>query len=244
MDYFVYIFIAVGIAVLVIGLLLLHRKYMVALMEKRIATYQNDLIVKYYDEVQNIYNQMRGWRHDYHNHIQAMKALSALGRSDQMDEYLGNLDADLTSVDTVLETGNVMVDAIVNSKISLAVSKNIKVNAKAYVPHTLPVSEIDLCVIIGNLLDNSMEACEKQPNEEDRFIRIYIGTYKELFYISVANAVGGEVKKLGKSYLSTKDSPSHGFGLIRIDKIVVKYNGFINRQNEEGMFVTEIMLPL
>jgi sensor histidine kinase regulating citrate/malate metabolism len=102
---------------------------------------------------------MRGWRHDYHNHIQTLLVLN--GNEKQTKEYLMKLNDDLTSVDTVIKTGNVMIDAILNSKLSLIKSKNIAVNAKAVVPAQLTISEIDLCVIIGNLLDNALEACVK-----------------------------------------------------------------------------------
>jgi len=214
------------------------------LVDRRIAAFQRDLMEGHIAEVQNIYRQMRGWRHDYHNHIQAMKAHAELEQIAEIKKYLGKLDDDLTYVDTVIKTGNVMVDAILNSKISLAKSKEIPVNAKAAVPGSLSVSEIDLCVIIGNLIDNAAEACLKQPDEKDRFIRIYIGRHKEMLYISVSNSVGGEIKKSGKTYLSTKNSDSHGFGLMRIDRIAAKYGGYVNRQSEEGVFATEIMLPL
>lgn len=212
------------------------------MIDRRIAEYQNDLITKHCDEVQNIYNTMRGWRHDYHNHIQTLLAL--LGDEEKTKEYLLNLNHDLTSVDTVIKTGNVMIDAILNSKLSLIKSKKIKVNAKAVVPPEINISEIDLCVIIGNLLDNAMEACVQQREEDDRFIRVFIGMLKDQLYISVSNSVGGEIKKADKHYLSTKNSPNHGFGLMRIDNIVAKYEGFINRQNEDGVFATEVMLPL
>ncbi len=212
------------------------------MIDRRIAEYQNDLITKHCDEVQNIYRTMRGWRHDYHNHIQTLLALS--GDEVKSREYLLNLNDDLTKVDTVLKTGNVMVDAILNSKLSLINSKNIKVNAKAVVPPELKLSEIDLCVIIGNLLDNAMESCLRQSENEERFIRVFIGVLKNQLYISVSNSVGGKVKKSGKNYISSKNSETHGFGLMRVDRIAAKYDGYINRQNEEGVFATEVMLPL
>lgn len=211
-------------------------------IDRRIAAYQNNLITKHCDEVENIYRQMRMWRHDYHNHIQAMLALSE--RPEEMRQYLWKLNDDLTSVDTVLKTGNVMLDAILNSKLSLIKAKNIAVNAKASVPSDLRISEIDLCAIIGNLLDNAMEACLRLERTQDRFIRIYIGVLKRQLYICVTNSVGGEVKKNGRMYLSTKSSLSHGFGLMRIDALAEKYGGYVNRQNEEGAFATEVMLPL
>jgi sensor histidine kinase regulating citrate/malate metabolism len=212
------------------------------LIDQRIAAFQNDLMSKHVTEVENIYRQMRGWRHDYHNHIQTVKAHLRLGQYPEIASYLDKLDTDLTSVDTVIKTGNVMVDAILNSKISLAASKHIKVTAKATVPKALSVSEIDLCIIIGNLLDNAAEACAKLPDEDDRFIRVYIDILKGQLYIYVSNAVRGSAVKSGKAYVSTKDAPGHGFGLMRIDKIAGKYGGFVNRQSEEGIFATEIML--
>ena len=211
-------------------------------IDRRVAAYQNDLIAKHCDEVEHIYRQMRGWRHDYHNHIQAMLAL--MDNPEELRNYLWKLNDDLTTVDTVLKTGNVMVDAILNSKLSLIKSKNIAVNAKATVPQKLQISEIDLCAIIGNLLDNAMEACLRQPETEARFIRVYIGLLKKQLYICVTNSVSGTVKKAGKSYLSTKNSDSHGFGLMRIDTLAEKYGGYVNRQSEEGAFATEVMLPL
>jgi sensor histidine kinase regulating citrate/malate metabolism len=213
-------------------------------IDKRIAAFQSDLMGKHIAEVENIYRQMRGWRHDYHNHIQAVKAHLQLKQYAEISTYLDKLDTDLTNVDTVIKTGNVMVDAILNSKISLAVSKKININAKAIVPKTLSVSEIDLCIIIGNLLDNATEACIKLPNASDRFIRIYVDIFKDQLYISVSNSAGGSVKKNGSTYLSTKGKDGHGFGLMRVDKIAEKYGGFINRQSEQGVFATEIMLPL
>ena len=237
-----YVFIGLGAAVLAGLAIIAIRIYLAILTDRRIAAFQNDLIIKHYNEVQHIYDQMRGWRHDYHNHIQTMKAFLALGQEAEHVRYLNDLDADLTSVDTVIKTGNVMVDAILNSKISIA--KDITINVKAAVPAQLAVSEIDLCVIIGNLLDNATEACMKLPDPAARFIRVYIGKHKSMLYISVSNAIGEQPEKKGRGYLSTKKSPSHGFGLMRIDRIAAKYSGFVNRQSEEGVFACEIMLPI
>ncbi len=231
-------------------------------IDRRIAEYQNDLIKKHCDEVQNIYKTMRGWRHDYHNHIQTLLALA--DDEEKTRKYLLDLNADLTCVDTVIKTGNVMVDAILNSKLSLVRSKGIEVNARAVVPSELQISEIDLCVIIGNLLDNALEACVAQSpghdpdnssgqapernvdqgKAQERFIRLFIGILKDQLYVTVSNSVSGQVRKEGKTYLSTKNSEGHGFGLMRVDRIVKKYDGYINRQDEEGVFATEIMLPL
>lgn len=127
-------------------------------IEKQLASYQQELIETHYREVDNMYRQIRGWRHDYRNHIQTMKAYAAAGDWDAIRNYLDLLDIDLQTVDTVIKTGNPMTDAILNSKISLAKAKGIEVVADAHIPVQLKSSEIDLCCILGNLFDNAIEA--------------------------------------------------------------------------------------
>ena len=144
------------------------------LIDKQIERYQSELIAKYYEEVESMYSKMRGWRHDYHNHIQAMQASMALGKYDEVNAYLRELNDDLTTVDTVIKTGRVMVDAILNGKLNIASQNEIPVNAKANIPDGTPVSDVDLCAVIGNLLDNAIEENKKLPKEE-RFVRIYAG---------------------------------------------------------------------
>ena len=210
--------------------------------DKKIALYQQELIETHYLEVDNMYRQIRGWRHDYRNHIQTMKAYAALEDWDAIKRYLDLLDDDLTTVDTVIKTGNPMTDAILNSKISLAKAKNIQVVADAHIPLKLKSSEIDLCCIIGNLFDNAIEASMKLP-EEQRMIRVYMDMRNTQLYISFTNFTAGKkMKKDGKLFRSTKGE-GHGFGLVRIDAIVERLDGYISRNSEDGAFTTEILLP-
>ena len=106
-------------------------------IDKRIAAYQRELIETHYAEVENMYKQIRGWRHDYRNHIQVMKVYAASGNMAAVKKYLDELETDLTTVDTVIKTGNPMADAILNSKISLAKSKNVPVKADVFIPLAL-----------------------------------------------------------------------------------------------------------
>ncbi len=211
-------------------------------IDKKIASYQQELIETHYREVDNMYRQMRGWRHDYRNHIQTMKAYAASENWGAIKRYLDLLDDDLTTVDTVIKTGNPMTDAILNSKMSLARSKNIQVIADAYIPMKLKSSEIDLCCIIGNLFDNAIEASVKLP-EDQRMIRVYMDMRNTQLYISFTNFTAGKkLKKEGKLFRSTKGE-GHGFGLARIDAIVERLDGYISRNSEDGAFTTEILLP-
>lgn len=211
-------------------------------LDKKIASYQQELIETHYREVDNMYRQIRGWRHDYRNHIQTMKAYAAAGDWEAIKNYLDLLDKDLTTVDTVIKTGNAMTDAILNSKISLAKAKHIQVVADAHIPVKLKTSEIDLCCIIGNLFDNAIDASEKLP-EDERVIRVYMDINGTQLYISFTNFTAGKkLKKLGNMFATTKGD-GHGFGLVRIDAIVERLEGYISRNSEDGAFTTEILLP-
>lgn len=209
---------------------------------RRIAAYQQELIKTHYAEVDTMYRKMRGWRHDYRNHIQTMKSYAQNGDLEAIKSYLDDLDQDLRTVDTVIKTGNPMTDAILNSKISLARDKGINVIADANIPVRLKFSELDLCSIIGNLFDNAIEASIGLP-EDKRVIRLYMDTKDTHLYISIMNFTSGKkLRKIGGSYLSIKGG-EHGLGLGRIDDIVEKLSGYISRNSEDGVFTTEILLP-
>lgn len=208
------------------------------LIQKRVAAFEDEIMKKYYREVENMYTKMRGWRHDYRHHIQAMKVHAARGEYDEIDRYLDMLDDDLTNVETVVRTGNALTDAIFNSKLSLAMEKQIQVKASARIPVTLTVSELDLCVIIGNLLDNAIDACMELPPQQ-RLIRIYMEMKGNYLYLALTNTAGGAKKY---SFASTKGK-GHGFGIARMDAIVKKYGGYIRRASEDGAFSTEVLLP-
>ena len=205
------------------------------------------MLRKQRDEVQNIYQTMRAWRHDYHNHIQSIKAMLSMDKREELENYLDNLEKDLDSIDIAIRTGNVGLDAILSSKVSIARKNSIEVNCTAKVPGELKITDVHLCAIVGNLMDNAIEACEKITLGENgvatRFIRIYIGLFKNQLYISITNSTN--VKKRQRvTELVTSKIGEHGFGLRRIDKLVDKYDGYVNRKNEPGVFATEIMLPL
>ena len=221
--------------------LFLIRRTLYNMIDRRIERFQSELIEKQVREIQNMYRQVRGWRHDYRNHINNMKIQLSEGNYDKLSDYLNELADDLDTVDTVIKTGNVMADAILNSKLNVAEQMNIKLNVKANVPDKLPMSDVELCSMLGNILDNAVEACGTLP-EEERFMRVYIGKLKGQLYLSVQNSAG-KVRKSKNTYLSTKEG-EHGYGLFRIDRVAKRYGGYVNRQNEEGVFATEIMVPL
>lgn len=212
------------------------------LIDQRIARYQSDLLTTHYAEVENMYNQTRGWRHDYRNHIQVLKNYAEMGDMEAVKSYLNELAEDLETVDMALKTGNRMADVILNSKISLARSKEIQVRADAHVPVTLSIADIDLCIILGNLFDNAIEACQGLPGQE-RMIRVYMDMKNTQLYISFTNTTAQKKQRKENGRFVTTKGKGHGYGLVRIDTIIERYQGYIRRGSEDGAFTTEILLP-
>ena len=236
-------FIAGGIAALIFILLEYLLQRIMKREEDKTIIYQNKLMKQQMDEIENIYMTMRGWRHDYHNHLQSLKGYLSLNKVEQMKDYLNELETDLDSIDTLYHSGNLQLDSILNAKLAIAEKGQIRIHCDASIPPQLHVSDLDLCVILGNLLDNAIESCRKIKNPDERFIRVYIGILKKQLYISITNATSETVKQRTDHYFTTKRG-DHGHGLKRVDQVVKKYDGYLNRQNEPGVFATEIVLPL
>lgn len=212
------------------------------LVNKKIEDYQRELIETHYSEVENMYKKTRMFKHDYKNHIQTMKILLKNNKLNELENYLNDLSNELNTVDTVIKTGNAMADSIINSKISLANSKNINVVIDANIPVKLKMKELDLCCIIGNLFDNAIEAL-KDVNEDDRLIRVYMDMKNTQLYISFTNITGKPKQNKINNIFKTSKGDGHGFGLVRIDNIINKYDGYINRNSEDYAFTTEILIP-
>lgn len=204
--------------------------------------FRSELMEHSYGEIRNIYMDMRGWRHDYHNHMQVMKARLDMGDLEGMEKYLDQLEQELDRVDTLVKSGNLMADAILNSKLTLGRRQGISVNCAARLPERLPVEDVDLCVILGNLLDNAIEACG-QVEEGKRFLRIYMTVNKTQFYLSVQNSAKEEPDFEERNYISRKRG-NHGLGMKRVRASLDKYQGYLKLANEPGIFAAEATMPL
>lgn len=197
---------------------------------------------QYAIEVETIYRQMRGIRHDYRNHLHVMNTLTSEKKIEELATYIKQLNNELNQVDTIIQTGNTMVDAIVNTKLTIAKNEGVDCIATAIAPKELEIEHIDLAIILGNLLSNAIEATIKQVQKnEESFIRLYIAPMKGTFYISVTNTMKENPRP---SFLSLKRVDKQGYGLSRIDQSVEKYQGIVNRKWEDGVFATEVTLPL
>jgi len=232
------------IGLTVVLIILLSAGIVIVRQKKSIDFYkiQEKELDQYSVEVETIYRQMRGIRHDYRNHLQVMHTLMNDHRLDELDAYIKQLTNELNQVDTIIQTGNTMIDAIVNTKLTAAKHKGISLYATAIAPNELGVEHVDLAIILGNLLTNAIEATEKESNSADeRFIRLYIAPMKNTLYINVTNTMTENPKP---SLFSLKSINRRGYGLYRIDQAVERYQGMVNRKWEDGVFATEVTLPL
>lgn len=208
----------------------------------RTEQFRTELMEHQYAEIRSVYMDMRGWRHDYHNHMQVMKAQLSMGNLDEIRAYLDKLEQELDRVDTYVKSGNLMVDAILNSKLTLARRQEVIVHCKTKVPKQLSVEDVDLCVILGNLLDNALEACAL-VEKGSRFLRVYMTVNKSQLYLSVQNSAREDPDFEAINYITRKRG-NHGLGMKRVKAAVDKYGGYLNLANEPGIFAAEVTMPL
>ncbi len=206
----------------------------------KLVEYQTEQSEKHLNEVRIIHREMRGYKHDFHHHLQTLKGQLEAGEVDRALAYIEQLDNQLMNVDTLLKTGNVSLDAIMSAKIAQAKTENIAVTVKANVPDTLTISDLELSIIIGNLLDNAIEACHTATGE--RFIRIFISMKGNMLYFSMLNTAGTKKKKTGSLFATHKDS-AHGFGLRRAESILEEHGGWVKYNSEDGAFTSEFLVP-
>lgn len=206
----------------------------------KLVEYQTEQSRRHLEEVRSIHREMRGYKHDFHNHLQTLKSYLDAGDVRRAKEYLSELDERLMNVDTLLKTGNVSLDAILSAKLAQAKNENITVTVKANVPDGLTVSDLELSIVVGNLLDNAIEACRTAGGE--RFIRLFLGMKGKMLYFSMLNAAGAKREKVDGLFKTSK-SGAHGFGLRRAEAIIKDHGGWVKYNSEDGAFTSEFLIP-
>ncbi len=207
----------------------------------KIVELQTEQSRRHLDEVRSIHKEMRGYKHDFHHHLQTLRGQLETGEYGRALSYIDELDEKLTHVDTMLRTGNVALDAILSGKITRARELGIDITVKANVQDNLTISDVELSILMGNLLDNAVEACVKSTDRPP-FLRVYIAMKGKMLYFSLMNSAGGKRRKLGKLFGSEKDG-LHGFGLRRACDIIEQHGGWYKFNSEEGAFTSEFLVP-
>lgn len=207
---------------------------------QKLIAYQISQAERHLGEVRSIYKEMRGYKHDFHHHLQALKGQLEAGETGRALAYIEQLDRQLMQMDTLLKTGNVSLDAILSAKLAQARTENISVTVKAHVPDMLTLTDAELSILIGNLLDNALEACRLAGGE--RFIRIYMTMKGKMLYFSMLNTAGEKRQKTGGLFSSRK-SGFHGLGLRRAAAILEEHGGWYKYNSEQGAFSCEFLVP-
>ena len=206
----------------------------------KLVEYQTGQSKRHLGEVRSIHTEMRAYKHDFHHHLQTLKGQLEAGEVDRALAYIEQLDHQLMNVDTLLKTGNVSLDAILSAKIAQAKAEHIAVEIKACVPDSLTITDVDLSIVVGNLLDNAIEACLGVTDK--RFIRIYMTIKGKMLYFSMLNSAGKKKRKNGSLFPSHKDG-IHGFGLRRAEAILKEHGGWCKYNSEHGAFTSEFLVP-
>ncbi len=212
-------------------------------VEERLEQDLAEILRRHASELELSTRQMRSWRHDLKNHFQVLRAYAELGENDELLDYLDHLAGDLAALSPGQRSQHLLVDALLNAKIHYAQEQGIEVQADVLLPPEIPLPDLDLCILIGNLFDNAVESAAAVPEGEERLIRLYIRELKSQLYLYIANTYTGERRLLGQIFPSSKASGEHGFGLLRIDRVVSRHRGYLKRAADRGLFATEVFLP-
>jgi len=213
------------------------------LLEQQAVIQQNEVTELHNDEVKAMYETMRAWRHDYSNHLQALKGFAIAGDMRKLTEYLDVLDKSVSQTKLTVDSGNTLLDAIINAKAARAKSLGIQFSAKVEMnSQVLPMMSTDVTALLGNLLDNAVEAAEIVSNSGDAMISLSVAKVNDRLIIRVKNSTDGNIKKVKGEYITRKSGCNHGIGMKQIDAIVKKYDGYIDRIAANNTFETLIYL--
>lgn len=191
------------------------------------------------------YLELQRMRHDMKNHLSGILGMINAGQAKEAEDYIQKMldDGIGTGIAEISHTGNIVVDSLVNHKYALALKDGIRFNAGIFIPSVLPFQSGHLAIILGNLLENALEACRKLPQEQ-RYIVLEATYVKEMLQICIRNSSPEEVKKDGIGrYLSTKnDFGCHGIGLASVEQALAGYDGELFIKHENGEFMASVVL--
>ncbi len=183
-------------------------------------------------------NRISKIRHDFKNHMIVTKSYIYENKNDLAINYINTVINNMYSPKRIVNSGNMVIDSIINYK--LKEELNIDYQIKAKVPEKLFISDYHISIILGNLIDNALNALSKL---EDRKLNIVIEYNRGLIYIMCENTFVGLIERDGERILSTnRDKDNHGFGISNIREVVNLYNGDLNIETHNNIFRVDIIL--
>ena len=205
---------------------------------------ENALYSKQCEIMQSSTEELQEFRHDINNQLIALSQLIKSEQYGEAEKQLSHLTS-LTKSKIIYSTsGNVIIDGLINYKLQNALKDKIKVKTEIAVPNHINIETTDLVAILGNLVDNALNALADVP-EDKRNLTIKVVFSQERLIIRTSNPYVGKVLcKNGKIVSAKQNSKQHGYGLNNIAKAVNKYKGYINVDYTGNIFTVDILMYL
>ena len=192
--------------------------------------------------MQTSVENLKSFRHDTKMHLAAIRLFAKKNNDQSIVGYLDLLLETLERSDIYSNTGNMIIDSIINYKLNATSCENITLNLDLSVPATLELEPYDIVTILGNLLDNALIAVEKL---DSKWITIHVKYNKGSLHIKIENPFSGEIlfdKSREDHILSTKDGENHGYGLKNVRDSVEKNHGEMKVSTETNIFSVSVLI--
>lgn len=207
------------------------------IFQEQIKAYEKQLALRIEND-----KKVHSLQHDMKHHLKEISDMVMTYKDAEILEYIENMREYMSIEDSIVDTGNISVDGILNYKLAEAKRCGIAVHAHALFPDAVPISGFDMNVLFGNLLDNAIEASEKTDNP---YIELTVQYRQGCLHISIANKYNGFVCEESGKLISLKEQKSnHGYGLYGVEKIVEKYAGSMEITHSDQVFQVKISLFL
>lgn len=199
---------------------------------------------KYYEKVMDNYDEAKKAFHDMNNHIIVIKYFLENKDYNNMDEYIESLSKKIVANNDNNICRNKIINAICVEKSDICKSEEINISFDIVINKELNIDDLDLCIILGNLIDNAIEACEKINNKKiQKVIQVSSRVYLNQIYIKVINSKNNKLKKHNCKFLtSKKDKKNHGIGLENVKESVYKNHGEIEIKDSKNTFEVSLYM--
>ncbi|MGB4440015.1 MAG: GHKL domain-containing protein [Sedimentibacter sp.] len=210
-------------------------------VERVLLLEQNNAYLKQLDIINQSQENLKILRHDIKNHVLSLQSLLDNNDYEEADNYLKTVVSHINYTDEYARSGNSEIDSILNYKINKAKIYGIKCDISLKVPEKLNIRPFDLSVILGNLMDNAIEAASKSKNEKQ--INVSVDLDRNVLYINISNSFDGILNyKNGKLSTTHTDNENHGLGLSSIRKSVDMYNGTMEIHHNKKKFYVDVLI--
>ena len=199
---------------------------------------------KYYLDLQKHQHELRLINHDIKNHTATMAQLIKTQQYNALGEYIMGLKNSINSITApVTNCDNLLINSLLNDKLGVLKEEGVDLQLCVMVPAVLRINNVDLCILLGNLLDNAVEACVAMEAEEPRYIRVDIRSRGPFLVVEIANSYNNVINIKDSEYLTTKRVRLlHGMGLTNVRRVVNKYDGRLEINHENGEFCVRAIL--